>query len=613
VSPTRPSGRQSLLRVAAAVVVLTLSAGLGLPASAQAQTTYEGLSGTGSTWSKNALIQWASDVAPTGIRVTYGGSGSTAGRSDFAQYQNDFAVSEVPFGDPDAQGQRDTPLDRKLAYIPYVAGGTAVSYQLQVGGQRVTNLRLSGETLAKIFTNQITNWNDPAIAADNNGRQLPSLTIRPVVRSEGSGTTAQFTGYLDAQYPNIWRPFNGGRAGRTSNFPAQRPMVATSGSDGVMNTITAASGNGTIGYIEYSYATNANYPVIKLLNSKGFYTEPTDRNVAVALQAAKIDPATLIQDLSNVYVNGDPRTYPMSSYSYLIIPTSGTDRRMNANKAQTLADFITYSICEGQASAGRLGYSPIPLNLAQAGFDQIAKLKSAFPAVNLAGRDVTKCNNPTFFAGDLNRNRLAEEAPQPAACDAVGQGPCVTGTGGAAGNPNPPGNTGNTAPDNAAGTAPGGTPGAGGGGAGPGGGGAADPGAGGGAAAPGAGSAAGPGAAGAAGPGAAGAAGPGAGGAADPAAGGAAAPDGGAAAVDANGNVVSAAVDPETGLPVAAARAGTAGGALVGTPTELAANRSTGMAPTLGALAAVELLLLLLVPALVARSITRRRVLGNQA
>ena len=63
------------------------------------------------------------------------------------------------------------------------------------------NLRLSGETLTKIFTNQITNWNDPAITKDNNGREFPSLPITPVVRSDGSGTTAQFTTWMDHEYP----------------------------------------------------------------------------------------------------------------------------------------------------------------------------------------------------------------------------------------------------------------------------------------------------------------------------------------------------------------------------------------------------------------------------
>ena len=82
--------------------------------------------------------------------------------------------------------------------MPIVAGGTSFMYNLKIGGKRVTNLRLSGETLAKIFTGGITTWNDPAIEADNPGSTLPARKIVPVVRSDGSGTTAQLT-HLDEQ------------------------------------------------------------------------------------------------------------------------------------------------------------------------------------------------------------------------------------------------------------------------------------------------------------------------------------------------------------------------------------------------------------------------------
>ena len=88
-----------------------------------------------------------------------------------------------------------------------------------------------------------------------------------------------------------------------------------------------------------------------------------------------------------------------------------------------------YSLCAGQTKAGPYGYSPLPLNLVQAGFEQIAKLKAADPAVDLTDRDVESCNNPTFDGKNLSKNKLAEIAPQPAACDKAGEGPCGTDTG----------------------------------------------------------------------------------------------------------------------------------------------------------------------------------------
>src|ERR1044071_4595438 len=96
----------------------------------------------------------------------------------------------------------------------------------------------------------------------------------------------------------------------------------------------------------------------------------------------------LTQILDDVYTNPDPRAYPISSYSYMIIPTGASDPRMTTAKRQTLADFMFYSLCAGQSKAGPYGYSPLPLNLVQAGFDQIAKLKAADPPVDLEDGDV---------------------------------------------------------------------------------------------------------------------------------------------------------------------------------------------------------------------------------
>ena len=113
----------------------------------------------------------------------------------------------------------------------------------------------------------------------------------------------------------------------------------------------------------------------------------------------------------------------------MIIPTGSTDQRMTTAKRQTIGDFLYYSLCAGQTKAGPYGYSPLPLNLVQAGFEQIAKLKQADPAVDVTDRDVRSCNNPTFDGKNLAKNKLAEIAPQPAACDKQGEGPCGFDTG----------------------------------------------------------------------------------------------------------------------------------------------------------------------------------------
>ncbi len=426
------SARRTTLAILATIGLLTVLTGpagtSATGAPGQRAAAYATIEGKGSTWSKLMVDKWIGDVDSKGMKVVYSGVGSSAGRKAFADGTVDYAISEIPYQGTDEQSGQADKSDRPYAYLPIVAGGTSFTYQLKIGNQQVRNLRLSGETIAKIFTNQITNWSDAAISKDNNGRKFPSLPITPVVRSDGSGTTAQFTRWLDAEYPSIWRPYFG-RSGLTSYFPKKGNQTAQAGSDQVMNTIKGFAGNGTIGYVEYAYPKNASYPVVKVLNKGGYFVEPTTYNVAVALTKATIDKKTLTQQLDGVYRNADPRAYPLSSYSYMIIPTGASDPRMTTSKRQTLADFLYHSLCQGQGDAGDYGYSPLTLNLVSAGFDQVKKLKAADSGVVLTNRDVKSCNNPTFDGKNLAHNVLTDKAPQPAACDKVGQGPCTTGTG----------------------------------------------------------------------------------------------------------------------------------------------------------------------------------------
>ena len=410
---------------------------LGLPAQA---ATYVPITGTGSTWSQNALDQWRKNVAANyGMTVNYSGTGSSAGRRDFLAGSTDFGVSEIPFQLHPTDGSQPEVANppRPYAYMPIVAGGTSFMYNLKIGGQRVTNLRLAGDNITKIFTGVITNWNDPAIAKDNPKLVLPNKPILPVVRSDGSGTSAQFTLWMSKQYPSLWNNFCKAvglptPCGLTSQYPAYNGFKAQSGSNGVAGYVSQDYGEGAITYVEYSYALKAGFPVVKVLNKSGYYTEPTAKSVAVALLQAKINTdsksdAYLTQILDGVYNNPDPRTYPISSYSYMIVPTA-VGGVFTAQKGATLGTFAHYMLCEGQQQADALGYSPLPMNLVLAGFDQIKRIPGANDAANT---DAKTCNNPTFKAGDSpSSNQLAKSAPMPAACDKQGADQCATGTGG---------------------------------------------------------------------------------------------------------------------------------------------------------------------------------------
>jgi len=402
---------------------------------------YVSISGAGSTWSQNALDQWRRNVNQYGLNVNYAGTGSSDGRNQFRNGTVDFGVSEVPYGLSD-NGVVDLPPQRPFAYIPLVAGGTSFMYNLKISGQRITNLRLSPTTLTKIFTGAITSWADPAVAADNPGLILPSRSIVPVVRSDGSGTTYNFTRFMSSTNPTLWDAYCQ-QAGRptpcaaTSFYPVitGSGFTAQSGSLGVSGYVSQDQNEGTITYVEYSYALNAGFPVVKLLNKSGYYIEPTAPSVAVALLSAQIDsdPASatyLTPNLEPAYNSSDPRAYRMSSYAYMIVPTS-TSNNFSVDKGNSLSKFVNYFLCEGQRQAPILGYSPLPINLVQSGLDQAKQV----PGAQVANIDITKCNNPTFAADGTNT--LANTAPQPQACDQIGSFQCPNGTGGASNTPTP--------------------------------------------------------------------------------------------------------------------------------------------------------------------------------
>ncbi len=401
---------------------------LGAQGSAGAAAPTAQIEGSGSSWAQNAVNQWVSDVFSQGVQVVYTPDGDAQGRTDFANKTSDFAVTAEGF-----QGGSDTSQGRPYAYLPIAAGGTSFPYQIRFDGKQVENLRLSGETLVKIFTNQITNWDDPEITSDNNGVQLPSLPIIPVVQAEGSGSTYQLTNYFATDFASIWTPF-AGVAGPTEYFPRQGVQIAQNGSNAAMNYVTSSEANGAIGYVEYSFPLSVQYPVAKVLNSAGYFTLPTQYNVAVSLEAAQINmdkssPNYLLQNLTNVYTNPDPRTYPLSSYVYMIEPTgtAPAETKETTAKRQALADFEYYDICQGQKEIGPLGYSPLPVNLVEAAFGQIQQLQTADPGVSLQNLNIDTCDNPTFVLGNPNANYLAEIAPFPPACDKVGAGPCAAG------------------------------------------------------------------------------------------------------------------------------------------------------------------------------------------
>jgi ABC-type phosphate transport system substrate-binding protein len=420
---------------------------------ASAANSYVDISGSGSSWAAVAIDEWTQAVRPNGIVVNYNPDGSAAGRADYIENQDDFAGSDPPFrngADELAGSQAGKESPEGFSYVPDVAGGTAFIYHLEVAGHLITNLRLSPATIMGIFTGKITNWNDKQITKDY-GAQLPSLPITPVLRSDGSGATYFFTRWMEHLYPSQWNAFcqqvHPGiqlPCPQTEFYPVFGDAKAENGSNNVITYITSTYGNGSIGYDEYAYALNSHYPVVKVLNPGGYFVLPSASNVAVALTHAKINEDAsssdfLQQDLDPVYTFKDPRSYPLASYSYFIVPREHTKepKNFNAAKGKTLSTWLNYDLCNGQRTVAQLGYSPLPINLVKGGLLQIDHIPGHVaepPAAALA-----KCGNPTFKNG---QNILLKDAPYPSACDKLGAPlNCTTSPGKGSSSPTPSGSS----------------------------------------------------------------------------------------------------------------------------------------------------------------------------
>jgi ABC-type phosphate transport system substrate-binding protein len=426
---------RALARPAARIAAALGLAGLAATAGSQPASAgnYVSISGSGSSWASVAIDQWAQDLRSNGLVANYNPIGSAAGRLGYINNQYDFVGSDPPFrnGQDELGGTSVEHSPYSYSYVPDTAGGTAFMYHITVGGHLITNLRLSPQVIMEIFTGAITNWDDPRITQIY-GAQLPNLPITPVVRSDGSGATYFLSRWIAHLFPSQWNAFcqkvHPGihlPCPQTEFYPPSGwgNVKAENGSNNVATYITSSYGDGAIGYDEYAYALNSHYPVVKVLNPGGYFSLPTASNVAVALTKAVIDenpssPTFLQQTLDSVYTFTDPRSYPLSSYSYLIAPRAPTPPPFftsPAGKGATLSTYIDFMLCAGQQQMAQLGYSPLPLNLVQGGLLQASQIPGHVPGPNQ--KTLAGCNNPTFTNGVLT---LLKNAPQPSPCDKLG-------------------------------------------------------------------------------------------------------------------------------------------------------------------------------------------------
>lgn len=299
------------------------------------------LAGGGSTLAATMVEEWARlyrSHAPA-VDVRYEAIGSGAGIRRLVEGASDFGVTEVPM----TRGEERAAGWEGAVQVPVLGGGVAVAYNLP----GVEGLRLAEDTLARIFSGAISRWDHPTIRRDNPGAQLPSIAVTPVHRSDVSGTTLAFTRYLSTAGRDVWAA----GTGTSVEWPGGREAA---GSAGVLGTIGAT--RGAIGYVAVGPARAARLQLAGVRNTAGEFVEPT----ASAIDSALIGAVGSEEDLT-LTVPGrqeSPTAYPITVISHLVFRPG-----LPPEKDAALRHFAAWILTEGQRSATRLGFTPLPLPL----------------------------------------------------------------------------------------------------------------------------------------------------------------------------------------------------------------------------------------------------------
>lgn len=302
----------------------------------------------GSTAQSNAMSVWIKNyqTACPGAKINYGGGGSGAGVTQFQQGTIDFAGSDFPLSSKQVPAADKRCGSGKAINLPLVPGPIAVGYNLP----GVTQLNLSASTLAKIFSSKITKWDDPAVAKDNPSAKLPSLGIQTFHRSDGSGTSFNFTNYLSNEAKADWS------YGADKTWPAPGGQ-GSKGTQGIAQGVSTTPGG--VGYMEQSFATQSKISMARVGNAGGKFVELTNDNVVNFLAKAKASGTDDLK-LTFDYTNGDQNAYPALLVTYEIVCQKGTDPA----KLPLVKSFLSYLASDpGQAILPENGYVKLPPDL----------------------------------------------------------------------------------------------------------------------------------------------------------------------------------------------------------------------------------------------------------
>jgi phosphate transport system substrate-binding protein len=323
----------------AAAALLTAACGTKSGNETQAPAgSAQQVTGAGSTFVYPVLSAWAADYQKqSGARINYQSNGSGAGISQVKAGTVDFGATDQPLAS-------DELAAAGLAQFPIVIGGIVAVVNLP--GLNPGQLKLTGPLLADIYAGKVKSWSDPAIVKINPGVKLPSANIAVVHRSDGSGTSFNFTHYLSQVSP-AWK--SGPGEGKTVSWPTG---VGGKGNEGVAGYVKQIPNS--IGYVEYAYVVQSGMNYAALQIAAGAFVSPSADTFSNAAETADWAGA---QDFNLVMTNASgPNAYPITATTFVLMPRQPKDKA----KSDAALSFFRYALGQGQPQAQKLDYVPLP-------------------------------------------------------------------------------------------------------------------------------------------------------------------------------------------------------------------------------------------------------------
>ncbi len=313
--------------------IASISAGAALVAATvltgPAAMAGETITGTGASYTLSLQTECAASY--TEHKVTYVSKGSTTGRSDYSKGVSDFGGSDIVYKASETK-------PKNFTYVPLLGGPIAISFNIA----GVNRLNLTAAVISDIYLGKITKWNDKAIVALNKGVKLPDATITPVYRSDGSGTTANFTNYLKQVAGSAWTMGDAFKSAATGIVG-----VGASGNSAVATTIKSTANS--FGYIDLADANKNALAIAHLQNGSGQFLKPTIANSKAFIEATSMKATGEVIFDYNKKLRG---AYNLSIVSYGIAPT-----KAGTAKADAVREYLTYFIKDcAPAKAAAVGY-----------------------------------------------------------------------------------------------------------------------------------------------------------------------------------------------------------------------------------------------------------------